>query len=119
MNIKTTCLTETGTKALRQAIDENKQELTEKTFIERQTFKNTWKEIILEKPLTYILLLKNHSVLGSTYYITKKFSPTVNSAKEFNKDVSDEFDKMINEIQTAMEKNGATKDIDFIIEVSQ
>lgn len=119
MRITCKSLTEQGKDSLRQSISENKEEMRKYTFQQRKAFSNTWKEIILDigTRVEYTLLLRARSGLGASYYITKSFSRSVNSAKEFNKDLNIEFDKMVNEIDTAMQKNGSQKEIDYIIEV--
>ena len=119
MRITCKTLTEQGKLSLRQAISENKEQLKTYTFQQRKVFENTWKQIIMDtgNTVNYTLILKARSGLGASYFITKSFCKSVNSAKDFNADIGNEFDKMSNEIETAMQKNGATKDIDYIIEV--
>lgn len=119
MRISCVTLTEQGKLALRQAIQENRELLKTYTYKQRQEFNNTWKEIIIDvgNKVNYTLILKARSGLGASYYITKQFCKSVNSAKDFNQNLGEEFNKMESEIETAMQKNGATRDIDFIIEV--
>lgn len=121
MNITCKTLTDAGKIALRQSITDNREELKKYTFAQRKAFYNTWKEIIIDtgNEVRYTLILRARSGLGASYYITKSFSRSVNSAKEFNKDINKEFEKMTSEISTAMTKNGATQDIDYTIEVQQ
>jgi len=119
MRISCITLTEQGKESLRQAINENKELLKTYNFKQRQEFKNTWKEIIIDtgKKVNYTLILKARSGLGASYYITKQFTKSVNSAKDYNNNLGEEFNKMENEIETAMFKNGSTRDIDYTIEV--
>jgi len=117
MRITCKCLTEQGEQSLKLAIEDNKKELMNYTPEQRKAFFNTWKEIIYYSPYSYTLLLRVRSALGSSYYITKRFTNGVDSAKVFNKDLELEFTKIVNEITTAMLKNGSQKDIDFTIEV--
>ena len=117
MNISCKALTEQGKKVLSQVITDNKEELTHMDIKKRQGFYKTWKEITT--PTQYTLLLRMCSGLGATYMITKRFTAGVDSAKAFHKDINKEFDNIVNEIDTAMQKTGAQKDIDYIIEVQK
>lgn len=117
MRITLKTITQEGQKILKQTIQENDEQFKTYTPEQRKAFLNTWKEI--KTQTSYTLLLKARSGLGASYYITKRFTRSVNSAKEFNKDLQIEFDKMRNEIETTMQKNGATKDIDYYTEVVQ
>jgi len=117
MRITCKTLTEVGVKSLQQSINDNREEMKKYTFKQRKAFENTWKEIIMYNPYGYTLILRARSGLGASYYITKNFTKSVNSAKEFNTELKGEWAKMVNEIDTAMLKNGSIKDIDYTIEV--
>lgn len=119
MRITTKPLTEIGIKALRQAIYENREEIKKYSFAQRKAFENQWKEIIIEHPLQHTYILKLSGALGRTYFITKRFSNSVNSAKEFTSDFQEKVTEMVTNIDTAMTKNGAQKDVDYFIEVIQ
>lgn len=117
MRITCKAITEHGIKVLKQTLNENDEHLKTYTPEQRKAFWNTWKEI---KTMTsYTMLLKARSGLGASYYITKNFTQSVNSAREFNKDLNQKFIEMSIEIDTAMQKNGALKEIDYYIEVQQ
>ncbi len=120
MRISCISLTDVGSKALIKCINDNHIEMQKYTFAQRKEFTNIWKEIITYTPLCkYNLLLKARSGLGASYYITKRFSKSVNSAKDFNNDLQDRFNSMVVEIDTSMQKEGVIKDIDYTIEVLQ
>ena len=84
MRITIKTLTPKGVVVLKQTIEENKEELSKKTPQEREVFYNTWREIITENPFQYSLFLRFRSALGGSYLIAKRFTASVNSAKEFN-----------------------------------
>lgn len=118
VNIQVLPKTEAGTTALRKSIEDNKKQMATYTLAQQREFTNIWKEIIIENPLRYTLILRAHSALGSSYYITKSFSKSVNSAKEFNQDIDLKFQEMVDEIDKAMQENGATRE-DYTIEVNK
>lgn len=117
MHITCKPITERGNIALRKSIDDNKAVMKTYSFAQRQEFYKIWQEVIRDNPLQYTLILRARSSLGASYYITKQFTKGVNSAKEFNTNLNDKWQEMVNEIDQAMKENGATPILDYTIEV--
>ena len=108
-------LTALGIRALRQAINEEPQALSNLPYAQCKEFEKLWNRKVLRDPFAYQWTLNRFSSIGLQYYTSKRINqePAISFIKDFNAEILE----MVKSVHDTMMQNRARADVDYRIEV--